>query len=99
MIQHRLYRDHVSVDGGSWIKDLSLLGRDLSKVIMIDDIQENFAKQPDNGILIKEFKDDVRDRALLDLSPILRGIWGVSKKYTSHRWQTSEWPFGNTSRT
>lgn len=99
MIQHRLYRDHVSVDGGSWIKDLSLLGRDLAKVIMIDDIQENFAKQPDNGILIKEFRDDVRDRALLDLSPILRGISSLSKKSTSLRCPTCAWPCASTRNT
>lgn len=73
MIQHRLYRHHISINGDKWIKDLSLIGRDLSKVIMIDDLHKNFEKQPDNGIQIKAFTGDGNDTSLQELCPVLKG--------------------------
>lgn len=90
MIQHRLYRHHISVNrDNTWIKDLSLLGRDLSKVIMIDDLQKNFQKQPDNGIQIKAFTGDGEDTALLELCPVLKGTLSSSQRSTTIRSKTS----------
>lgn len=43
LILHRLYRQHTLVtDEGIYLKDLSRLGRDLSKTIIVDNIRENF---------------------------------------------------------
>ena len=41
-ISHRLYRDHTKYRNGVYMKDLSRLGRDLKKIIIIDNIEENF---------------------------------------------------------
>jgi CTD small phosphatase-like protein 2 len=62
-ISHRLYWDHITVaenvsEGGvsdsqeqmTYYKDLSKLGRDLSKTIIVDNLPENFSLQPENGI-------------------------------------------------
>lgn len=61
-ISHRLYWDHITVsenvsEGGvsntqaiSYYKDLSKIGRDLSKTIIVDNIAENYQLQPQNGI-------------------------------------------------
>lgn len=54
-----------------FVKDLSKLGRDLSKVIIIDNMAENFQLQPQNGIFIKSWFDDPEDTALSELLPIL----------------------------
>jgi TFIIF-interacting CTD phosphatase-like protein len=51
-----------------FIKDLSNLGRDLDKTIIVDNITENFLLQPENGISIKSWFDDPDDTALLDLA-------------------------------
>ena len=70
-IKHRLYRQHSLQKGNCFVKDLSKLGRDLSKVIIIDNVAENFQLQPHNGIFIKSWYDDAQDSALNELLPIL----------------------------
>lgn len=55
IISHRLYRQHTTSNGQSCIKDLSLLGRDLSKVIIVDNLPDNFQLQPENGISIQSW--------------------------------------------
>ena len=42
LIRHRLYRDSCKLKKGVYLKDLSLLGRDLSKTLIIDNIADNF---------------------------------------------------------
>jgi len=51
------------------------LGRDLSKVIIIDNIAENFRFQPNNGLHIKTWNHDIKDTHLADLKNILRDIY------------------------
>ena len=45
-IKYRLYRQHVTILGCSVYKDLNKLGRDLSKVIIVDNMKDNFKLQP-----------------------------------------------------
>jgi len=40
------------------VKDLSKLGRDLSKMIIVDNLPENYALQLNNGICIREYRVD-----------------------------------------
>jgi CTD small phosphatase-like protein 2 len=56
------------------VKDLSRLGRDLKKIIIVDNVPENFQLQQDNGIFITSWFDDVTDTALSELSIILKDI-------------------------
>ena len=41
-IRHRLYRNSCKFRRGVYVKDLSRLGRDLDRTIIIDNIAENF---------------------------------------------------------
>ena len=66
-----MYRTHTGVMQGCFFKDLSKLGRDLQKVIIVDNDAENFQFQPENGIYIKAWFNDPEDRALLHLQNIL----------------------------
>ena len=70
-ITHRMYREHASPTGMVFIKDLSRIGRPLNKTIIVDNVAENFSKQPDNGIFIKSWFDDMSDTALFELAPLL----------------------------
>ena len=63
-ISYRLYRQHTNVINGYNIKDLSKLGRDISKMIIVDNIEENYNLQPDNGLNIIDFEGDENDNEL-----------------------------------
>ena len=77
-ISHRLYRDHTSPTDGAYVKDLSKLGRELSKTIIVDNLAENFELQERNGIEINNWYDDLEDTTLSDLGLLLEEI--ITKK-------------------
>jgi CTD small phosphatase-like protein 2 len=56
------------------VKDLSRLGRDLKKTLIVDNIAENFQMQPNNGILIKTWISDPEDSCLITLSTLLKNL-------------------------
>ena len=69
------YREHAIIIGDDFVKDLNRIGRSLDKVIIVDDMPQNFRLQRQNGITIKPFLgDDNNDMALYDLLPILKRI-------------------------
>lgn len=81
LIKYRLYRNHTSIVGNGFVKvisllnrDISKLGRDLSKVIIIDNLAENFRLQINNGLAIRTWNDDMKDSQLVDLMKILQDI-------------------------
>jgi TFIIF-interacting CTD phosphatase-like protein len=54
--QARLYRQHCCITSdGSRVKDLSLMGRELHRSIIIDHNPEHFSLQPRNGIRVSKF--------------------------------------------
>ena len=75
----RLYREHTIKIGKKYIKDLSKIGRDLSKTLIVDNLPQSFKFQHENGILISSFyADDYEkkdDRALIELQKILIKIY------------------------
>ncbi|CAD8093279.1 unnamed protein product [Paramecium sonneborni] len=74
VVKQRLYRDKTIFKDQVYIKDLSILNRSLSKVIIVDNMPENFQLQPENGIYIQSWFGDTKDRALKDLQPLLEQI-------------------------
>lgn len=72
---YRLYRQHTSFHGIYLVKDLSWIGRDLRKVIIIDNTAENFKLQNQNGLHIKTWTGEINDRELLYLKNILSNIF------------------------
>ena len=77
--EHRLYREHIIIDSNDIVKDLIRIGRDLDKILIIDNMEQNFKLQKDNGILIKSFygEEDINhmnDNILEELAKILINI-------------------------
>ena len=74
--EYRLYREHTTQFGTKYIKDLSKLGRDLSKVIIVDNLSQCFKLNKENGILISSFfGEDENDKALIELQKVLIKIY------------------------
>ena len=71
LISHRLFRDSCTLISNNFVKDLSFIGRDLSKTIIIDNSPGAYMLQPNNAIPIETWLNDRSDRQLLDLIPNL----------------------------
>ena len=75
----RLYREHTTRIGNKYIKDLSKIGRDLSRTLIVDNLPHSFKFQHENGILISSYYGDKKnmkeDKALIELQKILIKIY------------------------
>ena len=72
----RLYRKHTVIYDNSYVKDISRIGRLLDKIIIVDNMPQNYRLQKENGIMIKPFwGEDDFDTALVSLGEILDKIY------------------------
>lgn len=70
----RLFRESCVFHKGNYVKDLSRLGRDLRKVVIIDNSPQSYIFHPDNAVPVTSWFDDPNDTELLDLIPFFEGL-------------------------
>lgn len=73
-VTHRLYRAETHYKKGVHIKDLSVMNRDLARVVVVDRDERHVSLQPENALIIPEWIDDPADTTLLDLIPFLEAL-------------------------
>jgi carboxy-terminal domain RNA polymerase II polypeptide A small phosphatase len=78
VVKHRLFREHCVFEEGNYVKDLSMLGRDLKSTIIIDNSAISYQFQPENAIPCSNFIDDPNDTDLYELVPLLEALVGVA---------------------
>ncbi|XP_053574414.1 CTD nuclear envelope phosphatase 1 isoform X1 [Bombina bombina] len=74
ILRRRYYRQHCTLELGSYIKDLSVVHNDLSSVVILDNSPGAYRSHPDNAIPIKSWFSDPSDTALLNLLPMLDAL-------------------------
>jgi len=77
LIRSRLFRESCVQQGPYYVKDLSRLGRSMSRIVLVDDNPMAFSFQPDNAIPIAGWFSDPDDRELLLLLPLLDQLSAV----------------------
>jgi RNA polymerase II subunit A small phosphatase-like protein len=78
LIHHRLFRQHCTQSNGFFVKDLALLGRPLSSIIIVDNSPASFLFHPDNAIQCTSWFDDCNDTELQDYVPLMQEL-GVTE--------------------
>ncbi|XP_012671744.2 CTD (carboxy-terminal domain, RNA polymerase II, polypeptide A) small phosphatase-like a isoform X3 [Clupea harengus] len=78
----RLFRESCVFHRGNYVKDLSRLGRELSKVIIVDNSPASYIFHPENAVPVQSWFDDMTDTELLDLIPVFEGLSRESEIYT-----------------
>lgn len=92
---HRLYRPAtVAFDVYPCVKDMSRLGRDLGRCVLVDDTPLAFWQQPDNGVPVLQFRGDMDDRLLTEaVAPMLEALakegdvrGALARRFGMRRW-------------
>eukprot|EP00743_Colponemidia_sp_Colp-15_P009142 GILK01009974.1.p1 GENE.GILK01009974.1~~GILK01009974.1.p1 ORF type:complete len:289 (+),score=23.17 GILK01009974.1:61-927(+) len=74
MVDRRFFREHCVKQDGNFVKDLGILKKDLSKVILIDNSPASYQLHEDNAIPIEGWYNDPQDTELLTLIPLLLAL-------------------------
>jgi len=74
VIDWRLFRESCTYVQGTYVKDMCRMGRDMKRILIIDNSPHAFAFNPENAIPCESWFDDYEDVELYDLIPILTGL-------------------------
>jgi len=91
----RLFRDSCVYHEGNYVKDLSLLDRNLQGTIIVDNSPSSYVFQPENAIGCTSFIDDLKDRELDQIRKFLFSVRHVvDVRDVCDKWR--EWPVCET---
>jgi len=91
VIRTRLFRESCVYYEGNYVKDMSLIDRNLKQAIIIDNSPSSYIFHPENAIDCTSFIDDPNDRELDQIASFLTGIKDVKDvRPLCHQWR--DWP-------
>ncbi|XP_043388663.1 carboxy-terminal domain RNA polymerase II polypeptide A small phosphatase 2 isoform X2 [Chelonia mydas] len=79
----RLFRESCVFHQGCYVKDLSRLGRDLHKTLILDNSPASYIFHPENAVPVQSWFDDMADTELLNLIPVFEELSEAEDVYTS----------------
>ncbi|CAB0020631.1 unnamed protein product [Nesidiocoris tenuis] len=79
----RLFRESCVFHRGNYVKDLNKLGRDLQKVVIVDNSPASYIFHPDNAVPVASWFDDMTDTEMLDLIPFFENLSKAENVYTT----------------
>lgn len=74
VIDYRLFREHCTCINDIYVKDMSIMGRSIESVFIIDNSPHAYSLQPENAFPCTSWFDDYDDNELLEFIPILQKI-------------------------
>ncbi|KAM4737954.1 carboxy-terminal domain RNA polymerase II polypeptide A small phosphatase 2 [Anableps anableps] len=78
----RLFRESCVFHQGCYVKDLSRLGRDLNRTLILDNSPASYIFHPNNAIPVVSWFDDADDAELLNLLPMFEELSKADDVYT-----------------
>jgi len=80
VIDYRLFREHCTCINDIFVKDMSIMGRSIESIFIIDNSPHAYALQPENAMPCVSWFDDYGDKELLEFIPVLQKIADPSVK-------------------
>lgn len=77
VVRHRLFRESCYNHHGTYVKDLSQLGRPLNDTIILDNSPASYIFHPTNAVPVSSWFNDPHDTELTDLCPFLEDLCAV----------------------
>jgi len=78
----RLFRESCVFHRGNYVKDLGRLGRELSKIIIVDNSPASYIFHPENAVPCTSWFDDMENKELLELIPFFEQLSTCDNIYT-----------------
>jgi len=82
VFRSRLFRESCVFYRGNYVKDLERLGRDLRRVVIVDNSPASYIFHPDNAVACRSWFDDMADTELLERLPLMEALSRVEDIYT-----------------
>ena len=78
----RLFRESCVFHRGNYVKDLGRLGRELSKIIIVDNSPASYIFHPENAVPVVSWFDDMENKELLELIPFFEELSQAENIYS-----------------
>jgi len=78
----RLFRESCVFHRGNYVKDLGRLGRELGKIIIVDNSPASYIFHPENAVPVVSWFDDMENKELMELIPFFEELSTADNIYT-----------------